>query len=575
MSIDADTPFDPAALAERDPLAHPAVTSVRLFDYSTPPGDHLIELYNAVFMAVDPAFPNAAARVARLMPRGHGKTEGGGVVVPAWAILRHPDIRVAIISVKEGLAEGRTEKVINAVERNAEQFGIEIDSSSKTELTTAAGSHHKEATISAWGLQSDPTGEHFDLIIYDDVSVWDNQRTEVQRRNTRAYFQDYVDNLASNDSVLDDGPVQVYIGTRKHAQDLWATEIADSATWDTDVYRAVHPADWGVIEARDWQVRGTDGKMYDGVADLPADVNVAPNGVHPNRDVRVLWRDFQPPEALLYDIVDGDDSVAVWRRENQQDPDALSGEVLTSEMLIYEDALPTTDAGEPKPLTWVAGLDIAQVDDPQKAAEGDGDFYAIAIIGFDSDAERAYLTHLARERGMSTLEAKRWVVDHVTGRQPEYREHTTPVSPGFTLSKLLVEQNAGRGVGQRLRDDTAIPADNVSSSGDKNARIHNLAADFQGGDLRIVGDPTAEPWRTFEVAEWLPFPTAAHDDMLDAVELAMRAVDIGTVPTATASVGGQEYADGVDPNSDGAALTDAVREFQEKHRKASGGNPYK
>jgi hypothetical protein len=175
---------------------------------------------------------------------------------------------------------------------------------------------------------------------------------------------------------------------------------------------------------------------------------------------------------------------------------------------------------------------------------------------------------------MSTLEAKRWALDHVTGRQPEYRDHTTPVSPGFDVAKLLVEQNAGRGVGQRLRDETAVPAENVTSSGDKNERIHNLAADFQGGDLRIVGEPSAEPWRTFEQKEWLPFPTAAHDDMLDATELAMRAVDIGTVPTATASVGGSDYGDGVDPNSDGAALADAIREHQ-KRQQASRGNPYK
>jgi phage terminase large subunit-like protein len=548
-------------LAETDPLAHPAVASIRLFDYSTPPGDHLIEMYNKVWMAMDGDFPNAAGRIARLMPRGHGKTESGGIVVPTWAILRYPDIRVAIISNKEGLAENRTEKVVNAVERNAEMFGVNIESSTQTELTTEAGKDHKEATISAWGLRSDPTGEHFDLIIYDDISVWDNQRTEVQRRNTRNYFQDYVDNLASNDSVLPNGPVQVYIGTRKHPQDLWATEIEGSATWDTDTLRAIHPDDWPIVERRNWDVRGTDGQVYDTIADLPADVQIAPNGVLPQQDIRVLWPEFQPPEALLYDIVDGDDSVAIWRRENQQDPDALSGEVLTADMLIYEDGPPTTtDAGgneRPKPLSYVAGLDLGLIDDPQKAAEQESDYFALAVIGVDTDTRRAYLTYLTRKRGMSVTEAVEWVKDHLQGRIPD--------SPGFNIQKLYVEQNAGRGVGQRLRDSTSIPAENVSSTGDKHERIHNLSGDFQSGDLRIIGSPKNDPWRTFEQNEWLPFPTAEHDDMLDAIELAMRAVDlVGANATTARAGGGDDYGD-----SDGDAIQEAVDQYQQQYQEAS------
>jgi phage terminase large subunit-like protein len=553
-------------LAESQPLAHPAVASIRLFDYSTPPGNHLVELYNSIWQAVDGDFPNAAGRIARLMPRGHGKTESGAIVTPVWAILKCPDIRVAIISNKEGLAENRTEKVVNAVERYADMFGVSVASSSQTELTTESGTHHKEATISAWGLRSDPTGEHFDLIIYDDIAVWDNQRTETQRRNTREYFRDYVDNLTSNDSVLPDGAVQVYIGTRKHPQDLWATEIAGSATWDTETRKAIHPRDWPAVENRDWRIRGTDGDVYDSVADLPADVQIAPNGVIPNGDIRVLWPDFQPPESLLYDIVDGDDSVAIWRRENQQDPDALSGEVLSADMLIYEDGPPTiTDADgneRPKPLTYVAGLDLGLIDDPQKAAEQESDYFALAVIGVDNDTSRAYLTHLARKRGMSVQEAVEWVKRHIHGRAPD--------SDGYELDRLLVEQNAGRGVGQRLRDNTSIPAKNVSSTGDKHERIHNLAGDFQSGDLRIIGNPMNDPWRTFEQNEWLPFPTAAHDDMLDAIELAMRAVDLRGASATTARKGGRDDAD----DSDGARISEAIKQYQRGYEDARSGGKW-
>jgi len=526
------TDTDLSALAEHKPLAHPAVASIRLFEYSTAPGDHLLETYNTLWRACDEDFPNAATRIARLLPRGHGKTESVAVVFPTWLLLRHPEVRVAIVSKTKGLAAERTEKVVHAVERHARRFGVEITDSSKSELTTKAGERHKEASLSAWGLDSNITGRHFDVIVYDDIAEWDNQRTEVQRRNVRNKFADYVDNLPSNDSVLPNGPVQAHIGTRKHQQDIHATHILDSKTWDTEVYRAIHPDDWHVVESRDWSIRGSDGELYESIAELPAEVNIANNGVIPNQPVRVLWPEFNPAEALCYDIVDGDDSTAVWQRENQQDPEALSGQVFSAEMLSYVDQLPTTEAGDPKPLMWVGGLDLGLIDDPQKAAENETDYFALAVVGYDSDTQTSYLTHLTRKRGMSVKRATEWVQDHLNGRVAD--------SPGYELSSLLVEQNAGRGVGQRLRDSTEIPAKNVSSTGSKEERIHNLAADFENAELRIVGSPNDDPWHTFEVEEWLPFPTGAHDDMLDAVELAMRAVGGTGAATATGSVGSDE-----------------------------------
>jgi len=540
----------PAEIAETDPLAHPVFTSIRLFDYSTPPGDHLTQTYNALWKACDEGFPHAPTRVARLMPRGHGKTEGVGVVFPTWLVLARPDVRVAVISKTAGLAAERTKKIVNSVERHADRFGVDLAETSKTELTTAAGERHKEATVSAWGLESNLTGRHFDAIVYDDIAEWDNQRTERQRQTVRNRFTDYVDNLPSNDSVLPNGPVQAHIGTRKHQQDIHATHVLDSKTWDTDIYTAIHPDDWWVVEERAWQIRGSDGNVYESIADLPPDVNIANNGVLPTADVRVLWPEFQPPEALLYDIVDGDDSTAVWQRENQQDPEALSGQVFSSEMLTYTDALPE------RPLAWVAGMDLGLVDDPQKAAEGDTDYFALAVIGVDPDADRMYLDHLARKRGLSVEAAASWARSHLEG--------TAADSPGYDVNKLYVEQNAGRGVGQRLAEKSHLPAENVSSSGDKHERIHNMAAEFESGDLRIHGDPKADPWVTFEQNEWLPFPTGDHDDMLDAIELAVRAADTAAgAASATATVGS-----GDDPSPDDGL--DALVERQARERHSSG-----
>lgn len=510
---ETDSGIDIADLAERNPVAHPAIASLRLFDYSLPPGDHLAEFYNALWKAVDEDFEHAPTKIARLMPRGHGKSEGACVVFPTWLILRHPEVRVAVISKTAALAAERTEKVVEYVDRHAPKFGIDVETSSGTQLTTAANTH-KESTVSAYGLESQLTGKHFDVVIFDDIADWDNQRTETQRRNVRNYFRDYVDNLGDPDSIFENGAIMAMIGTRKHPQDIYSTDVLDSPRWESKVYRAIHQADWPIVESRNWTVQGDDGQFYDSLAALPEDVTLANNGIIPNQDVRVLWPEHKSAESLLSDIVGGDQSTAIWQRENQQDPRALSGEVFKAEWLVYEPTLPNT----PSAYEWYAGMDLGLVDDLQQAAENDTDFTALAIIAWNDSAGRGYLHKLVRDRGLSVKGAADWAERHLAD---------------YDIDNLLVEQNANRGVSQRLRDETDIPSKGTSSTGSKEERIHNMAADFESGTLRIVGNQSDPEWQSFEQDEWLQFPSSNHDDRLDAIELALRSIP--TEPTAIPS----------------------------------------
>jgi phage terminase large subunit-like protein len=495
-------------IGERNPIAHPGVASMQLFDYSLPPGEHLQRLYNRLWKAVDDDYPLAPKKVANLFPRGHGKSESAAVVFPAWVVLSHPNARVAVISKTKDPAGERTGKVVDTIERWGPHFGVEIDSAAETVLTTAANTH-KEASVSPYGLESQLTSKHFDVIIWDDIADWDNQRTKTQRRNVREYFRDYTKNLGDPDSVLEGGAVQALIGTRKHPQDLYATDILDSATWDVTIRKAINETDWPLVEERAWSVRGDDGRVYDDVSDLPADVNLANNGVIPDQPIGVLWPEHKPPEALLYGIVDGDDTLPIWRRENQQDPHALSGEVFKSDWLTYVETLPKPESS----FRWLVGMDLGLVDDLQQAAEGDTDYTALAVIAWDTTADRGYLMTLKRVRGKSVKAAADWAEDKLAD---------------VPVDSMLVEQNANRGVAQRLRDESPIAAEGTSSSGSKEERIHNMAAEFESSDLRIVGRATDEQWRTFETEEWLQFPNAPHDDRLDAIEIALRALDDNT-----------------------------------------------
>lgn len=513
----------PSAIAERNPIAHPGITSMQCFDYTHAPGDHLKDVYNSAWKAVDDDYQYAPKKLAYLLPRGHGKTEASAVVIPTWVVLRYPNARVAVISKTKRLAEERTSKAVEYIENWASSFGVELESTASTQLTTAANDH-KEPTISPYGIESQVTGKHFDVIIWDDIADWENQRTEAQRKNVRNYFRDFTSNLGDPDSVFDGGAVQLMIGTRKHPRDIYATDILDSVTWDTTVRTAIAEKDWPKVERQEWEVVGTDGKVYDSLGDLPEDVNLGNNGVIPDGNISVLWPEHKSPSALLYDIVDSDDSLAIWRRENQQDPQALAGEVFKAEWLDYVDTLPK----DPTAYRWLVGMDIGLVEDIQQAAEDDTDYSAIAVVAWNDEAESGYLTDLVRQRGLSVKATAEWAVRTLSSTH---------------VDAMLIEQNANRGVAQRLRDNSPIPARGTTSSGSKEERIHNMAANFESSELRIVGDTSADKWESFETDEWLQFPNSAHDDRLDAIEIALRArssgVDHSTRSASTSSTNRQ------------------------------------
>ncbi|MEF8825815.1 MAG: hypothetical protein V5A27_05665, partial [Halapricum sp.] len=367
-------------------------------------------------------------------------------------------------------------------------------------------------------INSQVTGGHYDVLIFDDVVDWENQRLASRRQKIRNTFRDYSKNLLEKDSALPTGPVTVVVGTRKHPRDLYQTELLDDRSWKTFVERAL--SDWSIVTDGAYKIKAQDGSLYDDPGEIPPDVDPVENGIVPEHDVDVLWPELKPLPALLYDIAFGDDAPVIWKRENQNDPAALQGTVFESDWLTYVDELP----GEPATYRYYAGMDVATVEDAQAAAEGNSDYSALAVVA--TSGSRAYLTHLWHERGLSVQDNVDWAVRKLMS--------ATVGGHDLEIDRLLVETNKAPGIAQQLRDNSPIPTRGEASTGSKEGRIHDLSGAFQRGDLVIVGDETAERWRDFEQEEWLQFPDAAHDDRLDGTELAYRLVErngSGTVRT--------------------------------------------
>lgn len=488
-------------LVQNKPLSHPLVTALACFEYEYPPATHIREIYGSVYRAVSPEYPRAPKKLVRLEPREHAKSESGTVVTPTWAALQDPDTRILIMSETEDQAKGKLEECREHIERLAPRFGRTIDRSNKTELLLERDETYDVPTIKAAGFETGITGGHFDVIVFDDVVSWETQRTPKRRQDSWNRFQDYL-NLGSEGESL-----YLVLGTRKHPQDLYH-HLLEGPAWQSQVEQAIQ--DWSLVENGEYDVITDEGYRYSAeeISEIPADHETIVE-VEPYRDVAVLWPERWPLETLLLDMITGFGSERgslVWRRENQNDATALQGQVLKQDMLSYVPRLP--DSG----LRWTAALDPGIEDDPEKAAEGDTDYWALSFVANHARRELAVLVDVQRRRGMTLAEGIQWVKGRLNDVERKY---------GCSVGRLLAESvQAQRWFVQTARDE-GLQVEPVTSTGKKEDRIIDMTALFESGRVKLLEDGSGDGWESF-IQEWVGFPSAAHDDQLDSVEIALR-----------------------------------------------------
>lgn len=506
-------------LAEKEPLRHPALSSLALHDYEYRAPPFLREIMGSVYKALEHP-EDYPRRLARLYPREHGKSETGSHVIPSWAALRDPNIRVLILMESETKAKEKLRQCRNTIRDHGGKFGRQIDEDNATNLTLERTANHAEPTIAARGMDSKITGGHYDLLIFDDIVSWPTQRTETQREKRWSQFQDYQQNLGSAGES-----VYLVLGTRKHNEDLYS-QLMDTALWDVEVRKAI--SDYSIIENGEFTVTTDAGNTYRGDNISAIDTrNETILNIEADREVDTLWPERWPLEALieklLSELQSEDGSSLVFKRENQNDPRAMEGQILSQDMLNYASPAEVPDQG----LRFIAGVDVAVEDDAEKAARGDSDWWAVSVLADHPTSGVTYLVELERKRGISMKRALGWIRTVLNGVERTY---------GEPVSRVLVESNqAQRWLVQEAREED-IRFHRTSSSGSKEERIISMSSRFEAGRVKIVdrgleGDTeqkearkrASQKWQSF-ADEWVSFPTGSHDDRLDAVEIAMRGV---------------------------------------------------
>jgi len=510
MNKTADTHHENYQRLSEQPLVHPGVFAHECFDFDSSIPPHLARIYEDFYESVDPYF-SSPKRLCYILPREHGKSVAGTAVCPAWYALNDPNARILIMSETTSQARRKLSETKSHINRLADQFGQEVKYDNRSSITLERSEASDVPTILAAGYDSGVTGGHFDVIIFDDVVSWSTQRTESRREKSWTKFLDYQNLGAGGETTY------VVLGTRKHEEDLYH-HLVNGPAWKTIVEPAI--SDWSVVENREFSVTTDAGNRYPGVAfsEIPAGETVPDaSHIHPHRNVDVLWQDRWPLNKLLYDLISGfgaNEGTAVWRRERQNDPKAMSGKILSKSMLNYTDRLPE----DPGKCVWVAGVDPAITEDPEEAVTGNTDWWACAVLAHSPKFNQTVVVDVQRQRGMSIDAGIDWVKSVVSG---------------YPVSDVLAETVQAQHWLVQVAKNKGMPMRATTSSGNKRRRLISMSGKFESGEVKLlekgpnVDDYGKHDWEGFE-HEWLNFPSG-HDDQLDSVELALRGVDTSSI----------------------------------------------
>lgn len=153
-----------------------------------------------------------------VMPRGTFKSSIGVVANSVWHILKNPNIRILIDSEKYENSKNFIREIKSKLTspRIVSLFG-DFQSDNKWAerefIVSKRTKDLKEATVTASGIGAGKTGQHYDLIICDDLNTIENSENQEQRKKIIRHYQ-------MNISILDPGGTLVVIGTRYAVDDV-------------------------------------------------------------------------------------------------------------------------------------------------------------------------------------------------------------------------------------------------------------------------------------------------------------------------------------------------------------------
>jgi phage terminase large subunit-like protein len=404
-----------------------------------------------------------------LAPRGHGKSTILTVAFTLHRVLTDPDLRLLICSNTQAQAQAFLREIRHHLEKNPRLLArwgrLRGRPWNESELGAFSRLHgRKEATITVSGFEGPIIARHYDGIVLDDVV---DEAAAASRHMRERIFTWYYKELLP--TLEPHGELHV-LGTRYHPDDLYGRLIAGG---------------------------------------LPTRVDRAILAGEPER---ALWEDKFPLALLRAKREEA--GPGIFNAQYQNDVTALQGAVFRPEWIVLRE-LPRVDAERRK----YQGVDLA-------IGTGERhDFFAhVTVLEYEPGHYQVVGAHQDRLSFEDQFRAIRAL----------YALHDRPRTP---VARIGVEANAYQeAMAQRLRGE-ALPVASIVQTRDKLTRALRLQGLFQTGRIcfpprpptwgrapRLTGPHPAAPAAAMsELQEQLlTFPDGDHDDLVDALEIAIR-----------------------------------------------------
>lgn len=444
-----------------------ARTSLISYSIATWEGYRPAQHHRRIAAALEAVERGEIKRLMIFMPPRHGKSMLVSENFPPWYMGRHPDHYVIAASYSEGLAEDFGFKVRNQLRdplHNAifPECHISDESQSKVKITTK-----ERGTYFAVGVGGPIVGRGAHLLIIDDpVKNREDADSELERAKLKGWYTSTAYTRLMGELEFPGGGAIVIIQQRWHEDDL--------AGW---LLREHKHENWTVIS-------------------LPA--------MTEEDEPKALWPEAYPV-AKLQTI-----KMALgprdWSALYMQQPSVGGGGEFKREWIHYYDSQP------------IDRQNVYLLVDPANEKKKRSDYTSFWVIGTDLD-KNTYVHYLCRDR-MNLPERTRRVFELHRKYRP-LRTGYESIGLKADVQHILSEQEH-----QKYRFPIVELASGQSMT--KNDRIRRLIPEFegrQGGRIYLprslhltdTAGRIIDMVQEFVEREFVSFPAALHDDMLDGL----------------------------------------------------------